>query len=380
MATDNLTASPQGVSGTNALDNSNTKDYSESIKNQYAQMAQEAQNTANQAVTAGTDTLNAGLEKGVSQYKALYEQAQRDQADQIATQRGIEAHNGNRGGIGHASYGVAENTYDTEIARIGQAQRQLETDTARKIADLRAQGDYAAADAALASAQAQFQQMYEAQLRADENLRSNYEWNTTLQRQDDENSRKVAEEVRDLEWEDEAYARKLGELFLSKGLMPTDRMLEMMGITAEDAQRYIGTLFGAYGYGYGYSGGSSGGGYSGGGSSSGGSSGSGSGSGGGSGSSGETGTTGTAGDLPTYYGNYMSGYLARYIRESAEAGYNDRAQRTLDEAATTGTLVPATITRLQNTIDNSRYKQNIKQATADKKATLKNTQLEKLDR
>ena len=350
MATDNLTASPQGVSGTNALDNSNTKDYSESIKNQYAQMAQEAQSTANQAVTAGTETLNAGLKKGVSQYKALYEQAQRDQADQIATQRGIEANNGNRGGIGHASYGVAENTYDTEIARIGQAQRQLETDTARQIADLRAQGDYAAADAALASAQAQFQQMYEAQLRADENLRSNYEWNTTLQRQDDENSRKVAEEVRDLEWEDEAYARKLGELFMSKGLMPTDRMLEMMGITAEDAQRYIGTLFGAYGYGYGYSGGSSGGGSSGSGS------GGGSGSGSGSGSSGEADKSSTTGTLPSYYGSYNDASWARLVRENVNAGNSETAQYTLDKGAALGVLSPTNIDLLQNYINRGKSK------------------------
>jgi hypothetical protein len=242
MATDKLS----GTASTNAYGDTDTQSYEDTIKDQYSDMLSQRDNAADAAISAAESGLDIVEKAGNKQYESLLSQAQRDRAEAKATKSAIEQANGNRQKIGSSQYDTADQSYDQQRAAIYQARAKLQKDTARQLSDLQAQGEYEKADALLASRQQELQQIYEDALRADTNLRSNYEYQVGLQREDEEIAREQDET-------DKSWLRSIGEMFLQKGVMPTDSSLEAMGIDKDTAQLYINAL----GYGSGYSSGSS---------------------------------------------------------------------------------------------------------------------------
>ena len=245
MATDKLS----GTASTNPYGASNTDSYTEAITRQYADAVAENQKATDANVASGQENLNLISKAGDAAYQDTFNAVKQDYKDAKAVQSGIEQNNGNRQGIGSSQYGVAENTYDVQKASIEAARAQLQKDVSRQVADLKAQGEYAKADAALQAAQQQFQQMYADALRVDTNLRSNYEYQTGLQREDESIQRE--QDQNEITW-----LRKMGEALMAKGVTPPDNMLNAMGIDSAAAANYINAVVGVYGS---YSGGSSGG-------------------------------------------------------------------------------------------------------------------------
>lgn len=228
----------------------NVKDYAQSITDQYGKLVKDQNTSVDAAVKAAESHLGSVSSAGSDVAKRNLQQAQTDLQEAYRTRDGIEQNNGNRQQIGHTQYGQNEISYDQQRANIAAQQAQLEKDITRQVADLRSQGEYEKADAALQSAQQQFQQLYTDALRRDTNLRGNYEYITGLQRED----QKIQ---RDQETADKEFAQKMGELMMSKGIMPEDSMLTAMGIDQATAQLYINAVKNAM-YGSGGSGGSSG--------------------------------------------------------------------------------------------------------------------------
>ena len=228
----------------------NVRDYAQSVTDQYGKLVKDQNTSVDAAVKAAESRLGTISSAGDNAAKRNLQQAQSDLQEAYRTRDGIEQNNGNRQRIGHTQYGQNEISYDQQRANIAAQQAQLEKDITRQVADLRSQGEYAKADAALQAAQQQFQQLYTDALRRDTNLRGNYEYVTGLQRED----QKIQ---RDQETADKEFAQKMGELMMSKGIMPEDGMLSAMGIDQATAQLYINAVKNAM-YSSGGSGGGSG--------------------------------------------------------------------------------------------------------------------------
>lgn len=235
----------------------NVKDYSQSITDRYDKLVKNQNTAIDDSVKNSESRLGAISDAGASAADQNIHQAQADLQDTYKTRDGIEQNNGNRQRIGHAQYGQNEIAYDQQRANIVSQQAQLEKEITRQVADLRSQGEYEKADAALQTAQEKFKQLYTDALRRDTNLRGNYEYVTGLQRED----QKIQ---RDQDAANKEFAQKMGELMMSKGIMPEDSMLTAMGIDQSTAQLYIDAVkkamysSGGSGSGSGHSGGGGG--------------------------------------------------------------------------------------------------------------------------
>lgn len=245
-ATTETASKMEGTASENEYGSSNTNDYSQNITDQYAQFVQDYDAATEAAVQNATSQLERIRAVGERTAEENAQLAKQDSEELRRTRRAMEQNEGNRQRIGESQYGVAENAYDQQMAVIESVKNKLRTDTARQVADLRAQGDYASANAALETAQAQFRQLYEEGLRVSGNLRSNYEYQTELQREDEAIAREQDSE--ELDWK-----RSMGEFMLKHGVMPTDEILAALGIDSSAAQLYINAVSSGY-----YSGGSSG--------------------------------------------------------------------------------------------------------------------------
>lgn len=159
---------------------------------------------------ASVDQLNRALKDAQPTYEAaianqLLETKQAQDAQALYNRL-----NGDRGGIGSAQMERIGNTGAKNREAIAAQQRQLATDTARQIADLRAQGKFQEANLLLQNSQQKLAALYDEQVRLQQ-----------MQEQQNE------------------ILSSLGMQYLSAGVMPSDDMLSAMGIDRATAQRYI---------------------------------------------------------------------------------------------------------------------------------------------
>lgn len=133
------------------------------IKALYQQMQDQQNAKIDYTVQQAVDELTRAQEdaqKGFADQrnKVNIEEAQARDAEVL-----YAAARGDRGGITGRQYNSINNTAANNRAAINQAQQQLATDTARQIADLRAQGEFEKADALLQIAQQQLAKLWELQ-------------------------------------------------------------------------------------------------------------------------------------------------------------------------------------------------------------------------
>ena len=105
---------------------------------------------ADYAVNRGVNELTRNLQDSRGLYQTQRNQVDRDEAKALDNQVLYAAARGDRGGIGMSQYGGIQNTAATNRQVINSAEVRLQTDTARQIADLRAQGEFEKADKVLA--------------------------------------------------------------------------------------------------------------------------------------------------------------------------------------------------------------------------------------
>ena len=198
------------VSKTTTTTGSNYSDLSPLINQSYDKGDQMIRDSVNYQTQQGVDQLNRALQDAQPNYAAaianqLLEAKQAQDAKAYRNQI-----NGDRGGIGSAQVDSIGNTGARNREAIAQQQRQLATDTARQIADLRAQGKYEEASQLLQNNQARLSDLYNEQVR--------------LQSEEQRRTESLA---------------ALGQSYMSAGLMPNKDMLAALGIDEDTAKLYI---------------------------------------------------------------------------------------------------------------------------------------------
>ena len=161
---------------------------------------------------------------------------------------------GDKGGIGQAQYDAIMNTAAQNRLQVSQAQTKLATDTARQIADLRAQGEYEKADALLQLSQQYLSQLINLEQWSMEYNLSVAQFNASLQQWAAEYEMAVADitgnfrgtpTLKYQQYQDELALTQqnqmasAGETLLAAGIMPSASQLAAMGITMDQAQSYI---------------------------------------------------------------------------------------------------------------------------------------------
>lgn len=120
---------------------------------------EQAKLQADYATKTGIDELKRAEEDAQAQFQTQRDQIEASRAKASDNQVLYNERRGDRGGIGAAQYDSIANTAAQNQLAVNQAQVKLSTDTARQIADLRAQGEFQKADALLQLSQTYLQQL-----------------------------------------------------------------------------------------------------------------------------------------------------------------------------------------------------------------------------
>lgn len=111
------------------------------------------------AVAKAVADLERALADAQIQYKEQAESVDRDARQAMDNSALYAEMRGDKGGIGQEQYNSIQNTQAQNHLAVQQAQTKLATDTQRQIADLRAQGEFQKADAALEITQTYLSQL-----------------------------------------------------------------------------------------------------------------------------------------------------------------------------------------------------------------------------
>ena len=162
-----LPGAPAGSTGKVTADVSGMRN----LLDQWLSAAKQQQEAAiNYGVEQGVNELRRAEEDAQQQYQAQQDQINIDEARAKDNQALYAEARGDRGGIGAAQYDSIMNAAAQNRLTVSQQQTKLSTDTARQIADLRAQGEYKKADAVL-----ELTQKYLTQLMSLEQWALNYQ-------------------------------------------------------------------------------------------------------------------------------------------------------------------------------------------------------------
>lgn len=208
---------------------------------------------------AANNQVDYSVQQGVNELQRAEEDAQqgfRDQQHQINIDERKALDNaalyaearGDRGGIGQTQYTEIQLNAAKNRLAVNQAQQKLSTDTARQIADLRAQGEFNKADALLnltqqylSSLMSSYQWAVQLGLSYDQYLQEldqwqkNYEINyANITGMLPDGSKTLALQ----KYEDE-QASTMGAALLKAGVMPSPEQLAAMGLSREQALDYI---------------------------------------------------------------------------------------------------------------------------------------------
>ena len=154
---------------------------------------EQARRQADYAVSQGVNELQRAEEDAKAQFQTQRNQIAATEAKASDNQALYNERRGDRGGIGAAQYDAIANTAAQNQLAVNQAQVKLSTDTARQIADLRAQGEFQKADALLSLSQTYLQQLISIQQWGAEFNLSVDQFNKQLEQWNNEFEVKVAD-------------------------------------------------------------------------------------------------------------------------------------------------------------------------------------------
>ena len=154
---------------------------------------EQAKLQADYAVQKGVNDLQRAEEDAKEQFQTQRNQVSAAEAKALDNQALYNERRGDRGGIGAAQYDSIMNTAAQNQLAVNQAQVKLSTDTARQIADLRAQGEFQKADALLQLSQTYLQQLISIQQWSAEFNLSVDQFNKQIEQWNNEFELKVAD-------------------------------------------------------------------------------------------------------------------------------------------------------------------------------------------
>ena len=205
-----------------------------------------------------TGKIDYATEQGVKELQRAEEdakdkfQAQRDQVDvdeaRAKDNQSLYAEaRGDKGGIGQSQYDAIMNTAAQNRLQVNSAQTKLSTDTARQIADLRAQGEFEKADALLTLSQNYLSQLMSLEQWALEYNLSVDQFNASLDQWKAQYEMQVSEITGTFRGSptfsatqaERSTLASAGEALLKMGIMPSADQLAAMGLTNQQAKSYI---------------------------------------------------------------------------------------------------------------------------------------------
>ncbi len=154
---------------------------------------------ADYAVAQGVKALNRNLQDSRGKFQTQRNQVEADEAKALDNQVLYEEARGDRGGIGKTQYGGIRNTAATNRQVVNSAEVKLQTDTARQIADLRAQGEFEKADKVLEISNRYLTELQNLEKWAKEKNVGVQEFNAKLRQWENEYLLKVGEYLTDTE-------------------------------------------------------------------------------------------------------------------------------------------------------------------------------------
>lgn len=245
--------------GSTVPDSSAKMDELRSLLEEWKKAATEQkQNSIDYAVDNAVKELERALEDAQPKYKEQMESVAKDEMQSLDNSALYAEMRGDKGGIGQSQYNEIQAAAAQNKLAVQQAQTKLSTDTARQIADLRAQGEFEKADAALEVAQTYLSQLMQLEQWAAEYNLSVAQFEASLQQwqAEYELSMKQFQTDTELSWAQimgktsdgsltlsgQSQLASMGQTLLSAGIMPSDSQLSAMGITADQANQYLQTL------------------------------------------------------------------------------------------------------------------------------------------
>ena len=215
---------------------------------QWLEAAKKQQEAAiDYATQQGISELERAQEKAAEEFQVQRNQVDIGEAKALDNQALYAEARGDKGGIGQAQYASVQNAAAQNRLAINKAQTQLSTDTARQIADLRAQGEFEKADNLLSLTQSYLSQLQQLQQWAAEFNLSVDQFNTALQQWQAEFEMSRAE-VTGIYQGEKTYAAQMAEqallsdagwALLDAGILPSESQLAAMGITADQANSIL---------------------------------------------------------------------------------------------------------------------------------------------
>lgn len=200
------------------------------------------------ATNKGVNELNRAMEDAAPKFQTQRNQNATDEARALDNAALYAEARGDRGGIGQSQYNEIQSAALQNRQAINAAQTKLATDTARQIADLRAQGEFEKADSLLKLTQQKLSQLMSLEqwgaqyAMSQEQMRQSLEqWqkeydlnkaNVTGYFTDGTPTRAATESAREA-------AAGIASALLEAGIMPNDEQLKALGMTSDQAQSYI---------------------------------------------------------------------------------------------------------------------------------------------
>ena len=205
------------------------------------------------AVAQGVKALNRNLQDSRAKFQTQRNQVDADEAKALDNQVLYAEARGDRCGIGKTQYGGIQNTAATNRQVVNSAEVKLQTDTARQIADLRAQGEFEKADKVLAISNRYLTELQNLEKWAKEKNVGVQEFNAKLRQWENEYLLKVGEYLTDTELQAaklfgvapngaetaetrNAVADRYAEgarAMMNAGIVPSASQLEALGWTPE---------------------------------------------------------------------------------------------------------------------------------------------------
>lgn len=197
----------------------------------------------NYATAQGIADLQRAEQDAQAQFQTQRDQVDIDEAKAKDNQALYAETRGDKGGIGAAQYDNIMATAARNRMQVNTAQTKLSTDTARQIADLRAQGEFEKADALLTLTQEYLSQLVSLEQWSLQFGLDVAQFNNSLEQWKAEYDMKAAELTGMFQGKFTlAYKQQLasdGAAALSAGIMPSADQLLAMGLTAEEAQNQL---------------------------------------------------------------------------------------------------------------------------------------------
>lgn len=248
------------------VDRVNTTEQENLLAQIVAAQQEQAKQRNDYAVQQGVDQLTRAMEDAAPQFQTMRNQAAAAEAQALDNQALYAEARGDRGGIGAAQYASIQNTAAQNQLTVNREQTKLATDTARQIADLRAQGEFKKADELLSITQSYLSELMQLKQWADQANISIDEFNIGVQQWEQEYNSKIQQALAGMkmdaaQWsagqnldnnrdvlnmtlsnmqQQDSKNAKVAEQMIAAGITPTDQQLQAIGWNKDqyDAYKY----------------------------------------------------------------------------------------------------------------------------------------------